>query len=140
MHWRTRNAATDWLLFPADPDCGWRPDVSHSAEDDANGRNSPGSSGGDIRNRSHPLPPLASLDRTRVLALEAIIQLVKSGPGGCSGHDRGRVLNRVQVGVETEPSSFDFQRSRGNSADSPRNCAVPGTFVFALACRNGALH
>src|SRR5437588_12729329 len=42
-----------------------------------------------------------------------------------------RVLDRVPIGVETEPSSFDFQRGRGNSADSPRNGAVPGTCVLA---------
>jgi hypothetical protein len=83
---------------------------------------------------------LASLDQTSVLALEAIIQLVESGPGRFSGHDRGGVLDRVPIGVETEPSSFDVQRSRGNSADSPRNRSVPGTCVLADACRNGALH
>src|SRR2546427_3405056 len=92
---RTRNAATDQLLSSADPDCGGGPDVSHSAEDDANGRNSPGSPGCDICNRAHPLPPVPPLDRTRVLALEAIIQLVESGPGGFGGHDRGGVFDRV---------------------------------------------
>jgi len=135
-----RNGTPDRLLSSTGPDRSGNLALPPGPEDDATGRKSLRSSIVGICDRPHSLPAFAAIDGALVATFQAKLQLVKLGPWGFSGHDRGRVSGRLQIRMETEPSRLDFQRNRGNPPYPTGNHALPGTRILTHDRRSRAVH
>src|SRR5260370_13933740 len=138
--WRRRNGAPIGLLSCTDPDHSGNVALPPGPEDDATESKSLRSSSVGICDRPHTLPAFAAIDGARVATFQDKLQLVEPSPWGFSGHDRGSVSGRLQIGVEAEPSRSDFQRGRGNPPYPGGNHALPGTRVLTHDRRSRAVH